>query len=474
MTKKKRYKILVVEDDSRYGERLKRNLQLEDFDAQLALGGEEALDLLRREAFDLVLSDVKMPGMSGVDLLKEVKQGGEGLDSDIPFVVLTSVDSVRVAVECLKEGAADYLTKDSERDEIVLRVRKVLEDAELQRENVRLRQELDDRSEFGEIVAVSPEMSSLLNELKEIASTEANLLITGETGVGKELVARYVHRQSPRSQKPFVDVNCAALPSDNMFQSEVFGHEQGAFTGATSRKRGKLELASSGILFLDEVGDMPIESQGKILRALDTQSFERLGGEKKISVDLCVIAATNKDLKTEVAEERFRQDLYYRLDVIHVHVPPLRERKLDIIPLAEYYLQHYAQRYRKSKPSLSDESSDILTRYDWPGNVRELKNIMERVVIRGIGVLSPKDLQREGLSVSSESQPADSVAFELPPEGLRLEELERAAIIQALERCDWVQRDAAALLGISPDRMNARVRKYGLSHPSWRTHKKSE
>jgi len=467
----KRFKVLVVEDDRRYGERLRRNLELEDFDARLALGGEDALGLLRSEAFDLVLSDVKMPGMSGVDLLKEVKQGGEGLDPDVPFVVLTSVDSVRVAVECLKEGASDYLTKDSERDEIVVRIRKVLEEAALQRENLRLRQELDDRSEFGEIVAVSPQMSSVLNELKEVASTEANLLIAGETGVGKELVARYVHRQSPRADKPFVDVNCAAMPSDNMFQSEVFGHEQGAFTGATSRKRGKLELANGGILFLDEVGDMPLESQGKILRALDTQSFERLGGEKKISVDLWVIAATNKDLRKEVIEGRFRQDLFYRLDVIHVHVPPLRERKLDIMPLAEYYLQHYAERYRKPKPTLSDEALDVLAGYDWPGNVRELKNMMERLVIQRVRTLTPKDLHRQGLTVSSETGSPGEQTFQLPAQGIQLDDLERLAIVQALERCNWVQRDAAALLGISPDRMNARVKKYGLSHPAWRTHK---
>lgn len=475
MTSANRFKILLVEDDRRYGERLRRNLELEAFTVRLAVGAKEALDYLPREAFDLVLSDIKMPGMSGVELLKTVKRGGEGLDPDIPFVLLTSVDSVRIAVECMKEGAADYITKDAERDEIVLRLRKVLDGVALHRENVRLRQELVDRSEFGEIVAVSPEMSSLLKELKEIAATEANLLITGETGVGKELVARYVHRHSPRADKPFVDVNCAALPSDNMFQSEVFGHEQGAFTGATARKRGRLELATGGILFLDEVGDMPVESQGKILRALDTQSFERLGGEEKIFVDLWVIAATNKHLKTEVTEGRFRQDLFYRLDVLHVHIPPLRERTFDIAPLAEFYLQYYAERYRRPRPQLSQEATDILNEYSWPGNVRELKNMMERLIIRGVpaGRVMPQDLRREGLSVSTASDRPEEErsAVQLPPEGIRLEEVERLAILQALEHSGWVQRDAAALLGISPDRMNARVRKFGLSHPSWRTHR---
>jgi transcriptional regulator with GAF, ATPase, and Fis domain len=260
-----------------------------------------------------------------------------------------------------------------------------------------------------------------------------------------------------------------------MFQSEVFGHEQGAFTGATARKRGRLELASGGILFLDEVGDMPLESQAKILRALDTQGFERLGGEKKISVDLCVIAATNKDLRTEVAEGRFRQDLFFRLDVLHVHIPPLRERTLDIAPLAEFYIQYYAERYRRPRPVVSQEAIDVLKEYPWPGNVRELKNLMERLILRGVpgGRVTPKDLRREGLSTSivSDRPEETSSPVRLPPEGIELEELERLAIIQALERCGWVQRDAAALLGISPDRMNARVKKFGLSHPSWRTHR---
>ncbi len=470
-----RLKILVVEDDRRYAERLRKNLELEGFAVHLAPGAEEALGCLRRESFDLILSDVRMPGISGLEFLKTVKHVSEGIDPDTPFVLLTSVDSVQVAVECLKEGAADYITKDAERDEIVLRIRKVLDGARLRRENVHLRQELVSRSEFGEIVAVSPQMSAILKELRELAAAEANALITGETGVGKELVARFLHQQSPRSDKPFVDVNCAALPSDNMFQSEVFGHERGAFTGATSRKQGRLELANGGVLFLDEVGDMPLESQGKILRALDTQSFEHLGGEKKISVDLLVIAATNKDLKTEVKEGRFRKDLFYRLDVMHVHIPPLRERPMDIAPLAEYYLDQYAARYRRPKPCLSEEAVDVLLHYEWAGNVRELKNLMERLVIRGVpdGEIKPGDLRREGLilsksgSVSQETVPP----VRIPSEGISLDELERMAIIQALEQCDWVQRDAANLLGISADRMNARVKKYGLSHPSWRTNR---
>ncbi|MFH1742735.1 MAG: sigma-54 dependent transcriptional regulator [bacterium] len=475
MTSAIRFKILVVEDDRRYGERLRRNLDLDGFTVHLASGGEEALGLLRRDAFDLVLSDVKMPGLSGVDLLKKIKQDGEGIDCDVPFVLLTSVDSVQVAVECLKEGAADYITKDAGRDEIVLRVRKVLDGAQLHRENARLKQELVDRSEFGEIVAVSPQMSVVLTELREIAATEANLLLTGETGVGKELVARYIHRYSPRADKPFIDVNCAALPSDNMLQSEVFGHEKGAFTGAIARKRGRLELASGGILFLDEVGDMPPESQGKILRALDTQSFERLGGEKKISVDLCVIAATNKDLKSEVEQGRFRKDLFFRLDVIHVHIPPLRERPLDVAPLAEYYLAHYAERYRRPKPVLSDEAIQVLVQAEWSGNVRELKNMMERLIIRGVpsGTITALSLRREDLAFPTAVDGAEDAGspIRLPSGGVALDELERLAIIQALERCDWVQRDAAALLKISPDRMNARVKKFGLSHPSWRTHR---
>ncbi|MBD3267991.1 hypothetical protein GF373_15095, partial [bacterium] len=283
-----------------------------------------------------------------------------------------------------------------------------------------------------------------------------------------ELIARRIHKRSPRADKPFIDVNCAAIPSDNLFQSEVFGHEKGAFTGAATRKQGKLELANGGTLFLDEIGDMPLESQGKILRALETQEFERLGGNQKIKVDISVIAATNKDLQREVEEGRFRQDLLYRLDIIRLRVPPLRERVEDILPLIQYFFEQYARQYHRHVPQIPSDSQTILKSYAWPGNVRELKNLVERIIIRHRDCqrLEPGMLYKEGIGQEPETIKEDSL-----DDILSLEEVEKQTILKALEKTGWVQSEAAKLLQISADRMHSRVKKYGLTHPSWRSHR---
>ena len=316
-------RILVVEDDARYGQRLCKNLALAGHHTEFAGNGEEALAILRRQDADLILSDVVMPGIGGMELLRRIRAGGtEGADPDIPVVLLTSVERVDTAVQAMRAGAQDYITKESSREAIVMRIERVLEAAGLRRRADVLQQALDSASPLVDFISVSDVMKDVLRELEEIADADANVLITGETGVGKELAARHLYRLGKRSREAFIDVNCAALPTDNLFQSEVFGHEKGAFTGATERKRGKLELADGGVLFLDEIGDMPAESQGKILRALDTQTFERLGGERKISVDIVVIAATNKNLREEADAGRFRKDLLFRLDVLHIKVPP--------------------------------------------------------------------------------------------------------------------------------------------------------
>ncbi len=465
-------RILLVEDDQRYAARLKKNLALEGYDVILASSGEEGIELYGREPVDLVLSDIKMPGMSGMDLLKQIGAQHDGGEHEVPVVLLTSVDTARMAVEAMKAGAADYITKDADRVEILLRIEKVLAEARIRAENRLLRSRIQDVGEFGRTIAEDPKSITLLQEIDTIADSGANILIIGETGVGKELIARCVHQKSPRSDKPFIDQNCAAIPTDNLFQSEIFGHEKGAFTGAINRKLGKLELADGGILFLDEIGDMPLESQGKILRALETQEFERVGGTRKIRVDIAIIAATNKDLQFEVREGRFRQDLLYRLDIIRLQIPSLRERPGDIIALANHFLDQYTRKYRRPLPVITEEARAFFERYPWPGNVRELKNFIERIVIRNrdCEAIDPALLQREGLSLENGallSTGGTEVEDEMPS----LEEIERRAIVAALEKANWVQSEAARMLDISPDRMHARVKKYKLQHPSWRARK---
>ncbi len=466
-------RILLVEDDLRYANRMKKNLSLEGYEIILSSSGEKALDLFRQETFDLVITDIKMPGMNGIDLLKRLIEMQRKEEHDVPIMLLTSVDSVRVAVDAMKEGAADYITKDSEKDEVLLRIQKVITSARVREENRSLRKKVEEGGGFGRLISESEAMQSLLREIDEIADTGAGILISGETGVGKELVARYIHNQSPRAHAPFIDINCAALPSDNLFQSEVFGHEKGAFTGATSRKRGRMELADGGTLFLDEIGDMPMESQGKILRALETLQFERLGGTQKIKVDLAVIAASNKDLNEEVELGHFRQDLLYRLDIIRLNIPPLREHPDDILPIAQHFLEEYARKYRRTIPPISEEAVHLLRSYSWPGNVRELKNLIERIIIRNrdCTLLDKEILRREGIEVEEKTSVSTSP---LSDDNLSLEEIEKRAIIQALEKSDWIQSEAAKRLKISPDRMHNRIKKYGISHPSWRTYKNHE
>ncbi|MBN2328316.1 MAG: sigma-54-dependent Fis family transcriptional regulator [Candidatus Omnitrophica bacterium] len=468
-------KILLVEDDKRYAARMAKNLQLEGYEVLTTFSGEEALDVFREEVVDLVLSDIKMPGISGIELIQRLNKMQTGDEHDAPVMFLTSVDSVRVAVDAMKAGAADYITKDSDRDEIVLRIEKVLNSAKVLVQNRNLRKQIQAAGSFGRLVAESPAMKSILFEIDAIADAGAGILIEGETGAGKEIVARYIHNRSPRADQPFIDVNCAAIPTDNLFQSEVFGHEKGAFTGATGRKHGKLELADGGTLLLDEIGDMPLESQGKILRALETQEFERLGGSQKIRVNLAVIAATNKDLRREVQLGNFRQDLLYRLDIIRLRIPPLRERAEDIIPLAQYFFGEYARRYNRPTPEFGAPAVKMLECHPWPGNVRELKNLAERVIIRhrDCRTITEDLLRREGLGEEAPAKEPTppSMNFE---DNLSLEEIEKQAIISALERVGWVQSEAAKLLQISPDRMHTRIKKYGLNHPSWRIHRSNK
>ncbi len=472
--------ILLVEDDSAYAQRLKKNLELSHYQVSVAETAEKALALLSQGEFDLVVTDIRLPGASGLDLIRKIKvEGVQGIDSDLPVIVLTSVGSVDTAVEAMKLGAADYITKEAERQEILIRLGKVIEQARLLHENRVLRGQLAERDEFREIIGESPAIRRIKEEIAQIARSDVTVLITGETGVGKELVARAIHRTSLRSRGPFVDVNCAALPDDNLFQSEVFGHEKGAFTDASYQRKGKFELAHGGTLFMDEIAELSRESQAKILKALEQQTFTRLGGMKPISVNCRFIFATNKDLMEEVRAGRFREDLYYRVAVFPIHVPPLREHPSDIPLLAQFFADQFSKKYSRPPFAFDAGAMRLLQEYSYPGNIRELRNIIERLTIRARGnIITAADVEAIGLgrapSAAAVETPEPKRVVWLPEEGIDLEEVERQLVIEALERTGWNQKEAAALLHISVDRMHSRVKKFGLKHPSWRVHKTTE
>lgn len=459
-------RILLVEDDARYARRLERNLHLEGYHVDTAGNGQQALEQLRAGVYDLVLTDIRMPDMDGLQLLERIRSGQEhSVDPDVPVVVLTSINSMTAAIEALRLRASDYLTKEQERDEIIHRLRAVLERERTRRENFLLRQALAQQSEYGDVVAESPSMRAVLSQLQAIAPTDATVLLLGETGVGKDLLAHVIHRQSRRRDRPFCIVNCAALPDDNMFQSELFGHERGAFTGADQQKRGRFELAQGGTVFLDEIGDLSLESQGKLLRALETRCIERLGGTKTLEIDVRFVLATNRSLRQEVERGGFRQDLYYRINVVQIEVPALRQRPQDILPLARYFLERYAAKYRRPVRQLAPEAAHLLEQHSWPGNVRELRNLAERLTLLGQeATITPAELLGGG--VGSGTTMGSDALVSLPPKGASLAQIEREAIVQALALAGGVQRRAARLLRISPDRLHARIRKYGIALPA--------
>jgi DNA-binding NtrC family response regulator len=449
--------ILLVEDDSRFGERMKRNLENAGFQVDLLDRGNKALDRVGRKSYHLLITDIKMPGMTGLELLEAVKSD-PGLDPELPVVMLTSIDDVETAVRAIRLGAADYIKKDAQREEVVQRIGKVLDDARVRRENVELRARLSAEGSRTGFIAESPAMKELAKEIAEVSPTHVTLLIQGETGVGKEVVAREIHRRSSRPDGQWIAINCAALPEDDKFQSEVFGHERGAFTGADERKRGQFERAGEGTLLLDEVGELSLESQSKLLRVLETGEYTRMGGTQTLDLRARVLVATNKDLRREVEEGHFRSDLFFRISVAPISIPPLRERKEDIQPLAEAFIAEFSHRYGKPERRLSKQALLRLVEYRWPGNVRELRNVMESALIRGReGEIEVEELRLVGPTLGGEGR-----VVSLPSEGVSLDEIEKLAVEQALELAGYNQSAAARLLRISPDRLAARVKKFGL------------
>jgi DNA-binding NtrC family response regulator len=468
--------LLLIEDDLGFAERLSRNLALEGFRCDVAPTGRQALDYLGAHFYDLVVTDIRMPDIDGIEIIRRVKSGAEPkINSDIPMVVLSSVNDIRTGIEAMRLGAADYITKDSERAEIVMKLRRALEQSRLQNENRYLKDQLARATEFSDIVGESEAIRTIKSEIANVADSDATVMIAGETGVGKELVARGIHRASPRRDGPFIDLNCAALPDENLLLSELFGHEKGAFTDARMTKKGRFEMAQSGTLFLDEISDLTPNAQGKLLRVLEEHKFTRLGGLRNLEIDCRIICATNRDLDEDVALGRFREDLYYRINVFPIRVPALRERTEDIAILAHYFLQQFAEKYRRPATLFDAEAIVLLRAYPWPGNVRELRNFCERLAIRARASVVDAALVR-ACGVTGAGPPVaaaaeDSALVSIPDQGLDLDEVEKQYVIAALKKADWNQKRAAELLKVSVDRMNSRVKKWGIRHPSWRVHR---
>lgn len=446
-------RILIIDDEEHMRRILCKALEQEGYETDMAGDGPDGLDLLNRREMDLVLLDIKLPTMDGMEVLKSIKE----LYPALPVIVITAYGSIEMAVAAIKAGAADYITKPFDMDELILQVKKALEVHRLMNEVEFLRSELSQKYKDVLLYSKSPAMQGIYELIKRIADSEATVLLTGESGSGKEVIARAIHYSSRRANKPFVAINCAALP-DSLLESELFGYEKGAFTGATSRKPGRFEMADGGTIFLDEIGDMSINMQAKLLRVLQDRSFEHLGGNDTISVDVRIIAATNRDLQKAMKEGAFREDLYYRLSVIPINVPPLRERKEDIPDLALHFLKRYDK--RGLIKGISRQAMDELRDYNWPGNIRELENAIERAVILcDSGVIQPEHLP---ISVQRDEPSQPALNIDIPDQGIDLETLEKQLIKKALEKTGGNQTKAAKLLGLTRSALIYRMQRDGI------------
>ena len=451
--------ILIVDDEKHYRLILSEVLQEEGYESFTAASGMEALDILKSQIIDLVLTDVKMPGMSGIDLLENIKE----INPDLPVIIMTAFGSVEKAVEAMQKGAYTFILKPFENEALIAHIEKSISMYRIVQENARLRDAVQTRYQFDNIIGKSKPMQKLYGIIRKVAPTNAAVLIEGESGTGKELVARSIHYNSRRREGPLVAVNCAAF-AESLLESELFGHEKGAFTGATTLKKGRFELADKGTLFLDEIGELSMPLQVKLLRVLQEKTIERVGGTTPIPVDFRLIAATNKTLEDEVAENRFREDLYYRLNVVKAVIPPLRDRPEDIPLLINHFIEKFTRESGDDSQvkGISKEAARILCDHAWNGNVRELENVIERSVILSAGdIITPADLPPR-----IRQTPGNTVDLEGIPEGVGLVEtlsaVEKRMIIRAMTLSGNVQARAAEILGIGKSGLNQKLKKYNL------------
>ncbi len=445
--------ILIVEDEAKMRRLLELNLGEEGWTTFSAGDAESGMKIFGQETVDLVLTDFKLPGMNGLEFLKAIRLG----NSETPVVMMTAYGNVETAVEAMKNGANNYVLKPFSLEEIKLVVRKELDVRRLRAENRTLREELGHRYEYPNIVASGAKMQEVLASVERVAPTNSTVLIGGESGVGKELIARAIHQHSLRASGPFVKINCTAIP-ENLLESELFGYEKGAFTGATASKPGKFELADKGTMFLDEIGDVPPATQAKLLRVLQEREFERLGGMRTLKVDVRLIAATNRDLRAALEDGTFRQDLYYRLNVVPIDVPPLREHKEDIPGLVELFLEKNRKGSGKKVIGVTPQVLHVLMTFHWPGNVRELENIMERSVTFAKGEM----IEAQDIHLDSEPGKSAGSAPDFLPQGMTLDQWEDEMIRESLRRSGGNKSQAARLLGLSRNALRYRLSKIGI------------
>ena len=450
--------ILLIEDEAKLRRLIELQLAEDGFNVRAAADAEIGLQLLNKEPFDLIVSDFKLPGMTGLDFLQAAKR----VDANIPVVIMTAYGTVESAVEAMKAGASDYVLKPFALAELVLVIRKELASHQLRQENRDLREALGKRYEYKNIVAQSDKMQAVLALVERVAPTNATVLLGGESGVGKDLIARAIHEHSQRASGPFIKINSTAIP-ENLLESELFGYEKGAFSGATTSKPGKFELADKGSLFLDEIGDVPPPIQVKLLRVLQDREFERLGGTRTLKVDVRLIAATNRDLRAALEEGTFREDLYYRLNVVPIDIPPLREHKEDIPALAEFFVQKYARDSAKPVQGITPKAMQMLLNFHWPGNVRELENVIQR------GVTLSTDTTLDAVDIHVDTHPpraAATGATAALPEGMSMEQWEEEMIREALKRANGNKSQAARSLGLSRNALRYRLSKMGVADPA--------
>lgn len=453
-----KHNILIADDEQSQRLILSGYLKQKGYNIFEAASGEEALKITDSNLIDIVLSDFRMPDMNGIELLVKLKEK----NPEIAVVLITAFGTIENAVKAMKEGAFDYLTKPVDLEELDLIIKRILERLYLLSENKFLKEQLQDRNKISGIVAYSEKMEKILSTAMRVADSKATVLLRGESGTGKEVLAKAIHYASQRKDKPFIAVNCAAL-NENLLESELFGHEKGAFTGADKQRRGRFEIADGGTLFLDEIGDLPLSTQVKLLRVLQEEQFERVGGAQSIEVDVRVIAATNKNLEELIKEGKFREDLYYRINVVSVTIPPLRERKEDILHLINHFVLKFLPETKKEKVEFSREATDILMKYNYPGNIRELENIVHHSIVLARGeVIATTDLPAQ-IEESSKEESAFSLnENSVLPE--QVEKLEKMLVINALKKTNNNQLRAAKILGISERNLRYRMEKWGMKN----------